>query len=180
MIHNTKEPTMDADIKDYRTKIKVLGIGGMGITAVNHMLDVHQQMITARMQNVEFIAMCTHAVELDHALATRKILLGEKQCQGCGTGSNPNKGFAAATESRNAIAEAIDGADWVIIVAGMGGGTGSGASPVIASIAAERDILTMGVVTLPFHFEDKIRARTADIWKQQLLRYADSVVAIPN
>jgi cell division protein FtsZ len=165
---------MNVDIADSYTKIKVIGIGGMGINAINLMIDARLQY---RMQNLEFIAMSTDTMELKQALAMRKILLEKKHCQGYGTGSNPDNGFSAAMESRYAIAEAIGSAEWVIIVAGLGNGTGSGASQVIAGIAAK---LTTVVVTLPFCFENKIRERKAHIELQQLRRYADGVIVIPD
>ena len=134
--------------------LKVIGVGGAGNNAVNNM-------IANDLNNVEFIAINTDKQALKNSKATHKIQIGEKITKGLGAGANPEVGKKAAEESREEIAQTIKGSDMVFITAGMGGGTGTGAAPVVASIAKEMGILTVGVVTKPFTFEGKKRMTDA-------------------
>ena len=127
-------------------KIKVIGVGGGGGNAVSRMMD------DDRIRGVEYIAVNTDAQDLDYASANRKIYIGKALTKGLGAGMNPEIGKQAAEENRSEIGEAIDDADIVFITAGLGGGTGSGAGPVVAEIAKEKGILTVGIVTKPFMF----------------------------
>lgn len=153
--------------------IKVIGIGGGGGNAVNHMMD-------STIEGVEFICANTDAQALKH-VKTRTILqLGGTLTKGLGAGANPEVGRQAALDDRDRIQEVIDGADMLFITAGMGGGTGTGAAPVIAEIAKEAGILTVAVVTRPFPFEGKKRRDLADRGIQELTEYVDSLITIPN
>ncbi len=154
-------------------KLKVIGCGGGGSNAVNRMID-------AGLQGVEFLAVNTDAQALLLSNATRKIQIGEKLTKGLGAGSNPDVGLKAAEESRDAIKEALAGADMVFITAGMGGGTGTGAAPVVAEIAKEVGALAVGVVTKPFGFEGKRRAAQADKGAEVLKSKVDTLITIPN
>ncbi|WP_122790526.1 cell division protein FtsZ [Intestinibacillus sp. Marseille-P6563] len=162
------EETMDNVVN-----IKVIGIGGGGNNAVNHM-------ITSGMQGVEFIAINTDKQVLNHSQAGTKIQIGEKLTKGQGAGSNPAIGQKAAEESKDEITAALEGADMVFITAGMGGGTGTGAAPVVAEIAHNMGILTVGVVTRPFSFEGKKRIDQALQGIEALRENVDSLVIIPN
>lgn len=153
--------------------IKVVGVGGGGSNAVN-------RMIRASLHGVDFIAVNTDAQALGLSEATEKIQIGQKLTKGLGAGANPEIGKRAAEESRDQIAEALKGADMVFITAGMGGGTGTGASPVIASIAKELGALTVGVVTRPFSFEGKPRAQAAEAGTRALREQVDTLIVIPN
>lgn len=162
------EETMDNVVN-----IKVIGIGGGGNNAVNHM-------ISCGMQGVEFIAINTDKQVLNHSQAGVKIQIGEKLTKGQGAGSNPSVGQKAAEESKDEIMAALDGADMVFITAGMGGGTGTGAAPVVAEIAHNMGMLTVGVVTRPFGFEGKKRIDQALQGIEALRENVDSLVIIPN
>ena len=153
--------------------IKVVGAGGGGGNAVN-------RMINSGVRGVEFIVMNTDKQALSASCATYKIQLGEKLTKGLGAGSDPEIGKKAAEESREAIKKMLEGSEMVFITAGMGGGTGTGAAPVVAEIAREMDILTIGVVTKPFGFEGKVRTRQAEIGIENLHEKVDSLVVIPN
>jgi len=153
--------------------IKVVGIGGAGNNVVN-------RMVRAGTDGVEFIAVNTDKPALAISEATQKIQIGEKLTHGQGAGSNPDVGKKAAEESRNNIAKALENSDMVFITAGMGGGTGTGASPVVADIAREMGILTVGVVTKPFSFEGKRRMNQAEEGISSLLGKVDSLLIIPN
>ncbi len=153
--------------------IKVVGIGGAGNNVVN-------RMVRAGTQGVEFVAINTDKPALAISDASTKIQIGEKLTSGQGAGSNPEVGKKAAEESRNNIAKALENADMVFLAAGMGGGTGTGASPVVADIARESGILTVGVVTRPFSFEGKRRMMQADDGISNLLGKVDSLLIIPN
>ncbi|NLM84012.1 MAG: cell division protein FtsZ [Clostridiales bacterium] len=153
--------------------IKVCGVGGAGNNAVN-------RMVTSGAQGVEFIAINTDKPALAISNADQKIQIGEKLTHGQGAGSNPEIGKKAAEESRNNIAKALENADMVFIAAGMGGGTGTGASPIVADIAREAGILTVGVVTKPFSFEGKRRMQQAEEGIKNLLGKVDSLLIIPN
>ena len=154
-------------------KIKVIGVGGGGNNAVNHMINEN-------VRGVDFIVINTDKQVLIQSKAVEKIAIGEKITKGHGAGSNPEIGVKAAEESEEEIATAIRGADMVFITAGMGGGTGTGAAPVIARIARSQDILTVGIVTRPFAFEGQKRAQQADKGIDELRKYVDSLIVIPN
>ena len=153
--------------------IKVIGVGGGGNNAVN-------RMISDNIRSVEFIAINTDKQVLAQSSATRKIPIGEKITKGHGAGANPEIGARAAEESIEEIKNAITGADMVFITAGMGGGTGTGAAPVVARIAQEMGILTVGVVTKPFAFEGAKRMAQAEAGIANFSQYVDSLVIIPN
>jgi len=153
--------------------IKVCGVGGAGNNAVN-------RMVQSGAQGVEFIAINTDKPALAISQADQKIQIGEKLTHGQGAGSNPEIGKKAAEESRNNIQKALENADMVFIAAGMGGGTGTGASPIVADIAREMGILTVGVVTKPFSFEGKRRMQQAEEGIRSLLGKVDSLLIIPN
>ncbi|NLV37460.1 MAG: cell division protein FtsZ [Clostridiaceae bacterium] len=154
-------------------QIKVIGVGGGGNNAVN-------RMITAGLRGVEFIAINTDKQALFLSKANTKIQIGDKLTKGLGAGANPEVGEKAANESKEEIAQAIKGADMVFITAGMGGGTGTGATPIIAQIAKEMDILTVGVVTKPFMFEGRKRMLYAEQGIENLKGNVDTLVTIPN
>jgi len=154
-------------------QIKVIGVGGGGNNAVN-------RMIASGLKGVEFISINTDKQALFMSKANIKIQIGDKLTKGLGAGANPDIGEKAATESRDEIAQAIKGADMVFITAGMGGGTGTGAAPVIAQIAKELNILTVGVVTKPFMFEGKKRMQYAERGIENLKGSVDTLVTIPN
>ena len=158
---------------DVIVPIKVIGAGGGGGNAVN-------QMINSGVRGVEFIAMNTDRQALRGSCATYKIQLGEKLTKGLGAGSDPEVGRKAAEESREAIKKMLEGTDMVFITAGMGGGTGTGAAPIVAEIAREMEILTIGVVTKPFGFEGKKRMLQAEEGIETLRAKVDSLVVIPN
>ncbi|MDD4807582.1 MAG: cell division protein FtsZ [Oscillospiraceae bacterium] len=154
-------------------QIKVVGVGGGGGNAID-------RMVTMGVQGVEFISVNTDKQALFRSKATQKIQIGEKVTHGKGAGSNPEMGGKAADESREAITEAVRGSDMVFITAGMGGGTGTGAAPVVAEIARDLGILTVGIVTKPFAFEGKRRMQQAEEGIAQLREQVDSLVVIPN
>ncbi len=153
--------------------IKVIGVGGGGQNAVNRMIE-------AGIQGVEFISVNTDAQALMLSGAPQRLRIGEKLTKGLGSGGNPEVGQRAAEESREEIKEMVKGADMVFVTAGMGGGTGSGAAPVIANIAREQGILTIGVVTKPFTFEGSHRRRTAESAMTEMTQNVDTLIAIPN
>lgn len=162
----------EADMQEL-TNIKVIGCGGGGSNAVN-------RMIVEGLKNVEFIAINTDKQALLLSEADQKIQIGEKLTKGLGAGANPEIGKKAAEESREEITAAIKGANMVFITAGMGGGTGTGAAPIVAEIAKSMDILTVGVVTKPFPFEGKRRMRHAEMGIENLKEKVDTLVIIPN
>lgn len=162
----------EADMQEL-TNIKVIGCGGGGSNAVN-------RMIVEGLKNVEFIAINTDKQALLLSNATQKIQIGEKLTKGLGAGANPEIGKKAAEESREEITASIKGANMVFITAGMGGGTGTGAAPIVAEIAKSMDILTVGVVTKPFPFEGKRRMRHAEMGIANLKEKVDTLVIIPN
>lgn len=155
------------------TQIKVVGVGGGGGNAVN-------RMVRAGIHGVEFVSMNTDQQALRHSEATTKIALGEKLTHGQGAGGNPERGQRAAEESREEIAAALKGTDMVFITAGMGGGTGTGAAPVVAEVARDLNILTVGIVTKPFAFEGRKRMEQAEAGIAALREHVDSLVVIPN
>ena len=158
---------------DFTPRITVIGVGGGGTNAVDNM-------IAANLQGVEFVVANTDAQQLMHSRADRRIQLGPHLTQGLGAGAKPEIGKAAAEEAADELYRHLDGAHMVFITAGMGGGTGTGAAPVIARMARERGILTVGVVTKPFGFEGQRRARSADEGIEELQQYVDTLIVIPN
>ena len=158
---------------NYLAVIKVVGVGGGGTNAVNRMVD-------AGLRGVEFIAVNTDAQALAMCDADVKIHIGSKITRGLGAGANPDIGYQAAIESKDELRDAIKGADMVFVTAGKGGGTGTGASPVIAELAKELGALTVGVVTRPFMFEGKRRARQAEDGIRELREKVDTLIIIPN
>ncbi|GBF11970.1 cell division protein FtsZ [Tepidibacillus sp. HK-1] len=154
-------------------QIKVIGVGGGGSNAVNRMIE-------AGVQGVEFIAVNTDAQALHRSLAVTKSQIGEKLTRGLGAGANPEIGKKAAEESRETIENSLKGADMVFVTAGMGGGTGTGAAPVIAEIAKELGALTVGVVTKPFSFEGRKRSLQAEQGIAALKEKVDTLIVIPN
>ncbi len=155
------------------TNIKVVGVGGGGGNAVN-------RMVVSGLKGVEFISMNTDAQALMVSKATQKIQLGAKLTKGRGAGADPDIGKRAAEESRDEIATALKGCQMVFITAGMGGGTGTGAAPIVAEVAKEQGILTVGIVTKPFNFEGKAKQKKADMGISELLKNVDSLIVIPN
>lgn len=158
---------------DYYAKIKVIGVGGGGMNAVNRMID-------AGVSGVDFIAMNTDTQVLGMCDAKSKLQLGGSLTRGLGAGGNPEVGRASAEESRPEIRRLLEGADMVFIAAGMGGGTGTGASPVIADLSKELGALTVAVVTKPFQFEGPRRANVADAGVKDLRDRVDTLITIPN
>src|SRR5690349_12196810 len=158
---------------DITPRITVIGVGGGGTNAVDNM-------IAANLQGVEFVVANTDAQQLMHSRADRRIQLGPHITQGLGAGAKPEIGKAAAEEAADELYRHLDGAHMVFITAGMGGGTGTGAAPVIARMARERNILTVGVVTKPFGFEGVRRSRAADQGIEELQQYVDTLIVIPN
>ncbi len=163
----------EASTYDSGVNIKVVGVGGGGNNAVNRMIADH-------VQGVEFIAVNTDMQALAKSDAVTKITLGEKLTKGHGAGSNPEVGEKAALESEEEIRKALEGADMAFVTAGMGGGTGTGAAPVVARIARDMGILTVGIVTKPFAFENKKRMAQAEGGIAKLREYVDSLIIIPN
>ncbi|MBR3136957.1 MAG: cell division protein FtsZ [Clostridia bacterium] len=154
-------------------QIKVIGVGGAGCNAVNRMVQYG-------LQGVEFIAVNTDKQALSMNKGDNKIQIGEKLTKGLGAGADPEIGRKAADESRDLIQEALRGADMVFITAGMGGGTGTGAAPIVAQCAKEMGILTVGVVTKPFTFEGRVRMRNAEAGIENLKPAVDTLITIPN
>lgn len=154
-------------------QIKVVGVGGGGSNAVNRMIE-------AGLTGVEFIAINTDAQALMQSRAPVRIRIGDKRTKGLGAGGNPEIGMDAAEESADDLVEALKGADMVFITAGIGGGTGTGASPIIAQISKEMGALTVGVVTRPFSFEGTRRARVAEEGIGNLKREVDTLIVVPN
>lgn len=158
---------------DNIVQIKVIGVGGGGGNAID-------RMVTMGVKGVEFISVNTDKQALYRSKATQKIQIGEKVTHGKGAGSKPEMGQKAADESREAIAAAIRGSDMVFITAGMGGGTGTGAAPIVAEIARDMGVLTVGIVTKPFQFEGRRRMEQAEQGIAALREHVDSLVVIPN
>ena len=153
--------------------IKVIGVGGGGSNAVNRMID-------SGLQGVDFLVANTETQALDNSKADIKIQLGEKLTKGLGAGANPQVGEEAAQESREEITKALQGSDMVFVTSGMGGGTGTGAAPIVAECAREMGALTVGVVTKPFTFEGKRRKNQADKGIEMLTSKVDTIIVIPN
>ncbi len=161
------------ELMNGQANIKVIGVGGGGGNAVN-------RMIASGLSGVDFWAINTDSQVLNMSSATNRIQIGDKLTNGLGAGGNPEKGEKAAQESRDDIMVALDGADMVFITAGMGGGTGTGAAPVVAQIAKELGALTVGVVTKPFSFEGRRRQNQANHGLEQLKENVDSLITVPN
>ncbi len=159
--------------KDFTPRITVIGVGGGGCNAVNNM-------ITLNLPGVDFVAANTDAQQLQRSLSERRIQLGPHLTEGNGAGGNPEVGRASADEAADELARHMENVHMVFITAGMGGGTGTGAAPVIARMARERNILTVGVVTKPFAFEGKKRMRAAEAGIAELQAYVDTLIVIPN
>lgn len=166
-------PLQVADEQATVVQIKVVGVGGGGGNAINRMVD-------AGVKGVEFIAINTDKAALLKSKANQKIQIGDKTTSGMGAGGNPDNGRAAAEESRDEIAASIKDADMIFITAGMGGGTGTGAAPIVAAVAKELGVLTVGIVTKPFAFEGKKRMNQAESGIAALREHVDSLVVIPN
>jgi len=167
---NLSMPSIEQALKP---RITVFGVGGAGGNAINNM-------IRSNLEGVEFVVGNTDAQALEGSLARKKIQLGLVATRGLGAGSRPDVGRVAAEEQIDEIANHLEGANMVFITAGMGGGTGTGAAPVIARVARERGLLTVGVVTKPFHFEGQHRMRMADGGIAELQKYVDTLIVIPN
>ncbi len=154
-------------------KIKVIGVGGGGGNAINRMIETN-------IRGVEFIAVNTDRQALQNSAASTKIVIGEKTTRGFGAGANPEMGKISAEESIEAIRDAISDADMIFITTGMGGGTGTGAAPIVAKVAHELGILTVAIVTKPFAFEGRKRMVQAESGIEELRQYVDSLIIIPN
>jgi cell division protein FtsZ len=164
---------MRPEVDELRPRISVIGVGGAGGNAIANMMR-------ADVQGVDFVVANTDAQALNASSADRRIQLGLKITQGLGAGSRPEIGRAAAEETLDEILQSLDGAHMCFIAAGMGGGTGTGAAPVIAKAARDKGILTVGVVTKPFAFEGSRRSRSADAGIQELQQHVDTLIVIPN
>ena len=162
-----------ADDAELQARIKVVGVGGSGGNAIN-------TMISGGLEGVEFIAANTDAQALDRSLAPVKIQLGPQLTRGLGAGGNPDVGRKAALEDVQRLSECLSGSDMVFITAGMGGGTGTGAAPIISQVAQDQGALTVGVVTKPFLFEGRKRSKNAERGVQELIDSVDSIITIPN
>ena len=167
------DENISSGMTDGTAVIKVIGVGGAGNNAVNRMID-------SEIKNVEFIVVNTDRQVLQRSKASTRIQIGEKLTRGLGAGANPDIGAQAAEESKAEIAEVLRGADMVFVTAGMGGGTGTGAAPIVAQAAKEMGILTIGVVTKPFTFEGKKRLAQAERGIESLKGKVDTLVVIPN
>lgn len=165
-------PKLNPDIESF-ARIKVIGIGGSGKNALNHMIN-------SKVRGVEFIAMNTDTQDLHNSQAEKKVHLGKNLTKGLGAGMNPEIGKRAAEETKAEIQDVIKGADMIFIACGMGGGTGTGAAPIIAQAAKEQGILTVAVVTKPFSFEGNQRMKIADIGLAELEKEVDAILVIPN
>jgi len=173
VIEPLPDPIEFADTDSHRAVIKVVGVGGGGGNALNNM-------VTSGLAGVEFIAANTDAQALKYNLAPIKIQLGSDVTRGLGCGADPDKGRASAIEVRERLIELFRGTDMVFVTAGLGGGTGTGAAPIVAEVAREAGALTVGVVTKPFLFEGRVRQRHAQRGLEELHRVVDTVITIPN
>lgn len=161
------------EVRGQQARIKVVGIGGAGGNAVNNM-------IASNLHGVEFIAVNTDLQALETSLASTKVQIGEGLTRGLGAGSNPQIGRDAALEDSSLIAEHLEGSDMVFVTAGMGGGTGTGASPIIAGIAKELSAITVAIITKPFFYEGKVRNMNAEEGIKELKKNVDTMIVIPN
>ncbi len=165
-------PNITPDIEAF-ARIKVLGVGGSGMNAVNHM-------ILSKVRGVDFMAINTDSQDLHRSQAKKRINIGKNLTRGLGTGMNPDLGRRAVEENKEEIQEAVKGADMVFVTCGLGGGTGSGASPTVARTAKELGCLTVAVVTKPFYFEGRQRSRIAEAALEDLRKEVDAIIVIPN
>jgi cell division protein FtsZ len=165
-------PKLNPDVESF-ARIKVIGIGGSGKNALNHMIN-------SKVRGVEFIVMNTDTQDLHNSLSEKKVHLGKNLTKGLGAGMNPEIGRRAAEETKAEIQDVIKGADMVFIACGMGGGTGTGAAPIVAQAAKEQGILTVAVVTKPFSFEGNQRMKLADMGLSELEKEVDAILVIPN
>ncbi|MEK7113568.1 MAG: cell division protein FtsZ [Patescibacteria group bacterium] len=165
-------PKINPEIESF-ARIMVIGIGGSGKNAVN-------QMINSKVKGVSFICMNTDTQDLHHSLAEKKIHIGKNLTKGLGAGMNPEVGKKAAEETKVEIQDVIKGADMIFVACGMGGGTGTGAAPIIARVAKEQGILTVAVVTKPFFFEGNHRMKIAEKGIEELAKDVDAIIIIPN
>ena len=165
-------PKINPDIETF-ARIKVVGVGGSGSNAINHM-------IRSKVKGVEFIVLNTDTQDLHKSLAPKKIHLGKNLTKGLGAGMNPDVGKKAAEETQAEIQDILKGSDMIFIACGLGGGTGTGAAPIVAKAAKEQGILTVAVVTKPFFFEGNQRAKIADKGLEELEKEVDAIIAIPN
>jgi cell division protein FtsZ len=174
MSHQIEEKTMDKNLQpESFARIKVVGIGGGGCNAVNRMID-------EGLSGIEFITVNTDAQALQFSKAKVRVRIGEKVTRGLGAGGDPRIGRLAAEESAEELYEVLKGSDMVFVTAGLGGGTGTGAAPVVAQIAKEIGALTIGVVTRPFTFEGTHRSKSAEMGTAALKEHADTLIIIPN
>ncbi|MCX6718794.1 MAG: cell division protein FtsZ [Candidatus Taylorbacteria bacterium] len=165
-------PNITPEIEAF-ARIKVLGVGGSGGNAVNHMIN-------CKVKGVDFIAINTDSQDLHRSLAKKRINIGKNLTRGLGTGMNSDLGKRAVEETKEDIQESVKGADMVFVTCGLGGGTGSGASPLIARIAKELGCLTVAVITKPFFFEGRQRSRIADAALEELRKEVDAIIIVPN
>ena len=165
-------PQIKPDVEAF-ARIKVLGVGGSGKNALNHMIN-------SKVRGVDFIAVNTDSQDLHHSMAKRKIQIGKNLTHGLGAGMNPELGKRAVEETKEEIQEAIKGADMVFITCGLGGGTGTGAAPIIARISKEMGALTVAVITKPFFFEGQQRMKLAEVGLEELRLAVDAIIVIPN
>ncbi|MFA6553920.1 MAG: cell division protein FtsZ [Candidatus Paceibacterota bacterium] len=165
-------PNITPDIEAF-ARIKVLGVGGSGGNAVNHM-------IASKVRGVDFIAINTDSQDLHRSLAKKRINIGKNLTRGLGTGMNSDLGRRAVEETKDDVQETVKGADMVFVTCGLGGGTGSGASPIVARTAKELGCLTVAVVTKPFYFEGRQRSRIAEAALEDLRKEVDAIIVIPN
>lgn len=165
-------PNLTPDIEAF-ARIKVLGVGGSGGNAVNHM-------IASKVKGVDFIAINTDSQDLHRSLAKKRINIGKNLTRGLGTGMNSDLGRRAVEETKEDVQESVKGADMVFVTCGLGGGTGSGASPIVARTAKELGCLTVAVVTKPFYFEGRQRSRIAEAALEDLRKEVDAIIVIPN
>jgi cell division protein FtsZ len=165
-------PKVNQAIESF-ARIMVIGIGGSGKNAVNHMIN-------SKVKGVSFICMNTDTQDLHHSLAEKKIHIGKNLTKGLGAGMDPEVGKKAAEETKSEIQDVIKGADMIFLACGMGGGTGTGAAPIIARAAKEQGILTVGVVTKPFFFEGSHRMKIAEKGIEELSKEVDAIIIIPN
>ena len=165
-------PNITPEIEAF-ARIKVIGVGGSGKNAVNHMIN-------SKVKGVDFISINTDAQDLHHSLAKKRIHIGRNLTRGLGTGMNPEMGKRAVEETKEDVQEALKGADMVFVACGLGGGTGSGASPVVARTAKELGALTVAVVTKPFFFEGQARSKIAETGLEELRKEVDAIIVIPN
>ena len=161
------------DLAEQNAKLKVVGVGGAGGNAINGMIE-------AGLSGVEFIAVNTDAQNLDNNKAPNRIQIGRDLTKGLGAGANPDIGLKAVEENKELIINALSGADMVFITCGMGGGTGTGAGPMIAEIAKDLGALTVGIVTRPFRFEGKTRLNNAERGIEEMRKNVDTLIVIPN